>query len=142
MQVDAVMLIKCKQIIHFCSCEEDIAMRLQTRRDEERMRHEEFMHEMELMYGRVQEQPMLFERYYAPRSFSALDAIESMEKSPRKTRKKSVKKYHYNSPTRSRKVSINDNAETYHGDVAEYLNSINIDDKISDSEVSLDRGKF
>lgn len=115
-------------------------MRLQTRRDEERMRHEEFMHEMELMYGRVHDQPMLFERYYAPRSFSALDAIESIQKSPRKSRKKSLKKY-YTSPNRSRKVSINNNAE-YHADVAEYLNSINIDDKISDSEVSIDRGKF
>ncbi|CAH0690123.1 unnamed protein product [Spodoptera exigua] len=126
--------------------EEDIAMRLQTRRDEERMRREEFLHEMELMYGRVQQQPMLFERYYAPRSLSA--PLDTLQLSPRKSTKKRssrTKSYHYNSPTRSRKVSINDTAETYTGDVAEFLNRIDIDDKYSDSEIvtdSLDRGKL
>ncbi|XP_035449110.2 protein FAM161B [Spodoptera frugiperda] len=123
--------------------EEDIAMRLQTRRDEERMRREEFLHEMELMYGRVQQQPMLFERYYAPRSLSA--PLDTLQLSPRKSTKKRSsrnKSYHYNSPTRSRKVSINDTAETYTGDVTEFLNRIDIDDKYSDSEIvtdSLDR---
>ncbi|XP_045776235.1 protein FAM161A [Maniola jurtina] len=63
--------------------EEDIAMRLQTRRDEERMRREEFLHEMELMYGRVQQQPMLFERYYAPRSGAT--TVDSIQLSPRKS---------------------------------------------------------
>ncbi|OWR52287.1 hypothetical protein KGM_211235 [Danaus plexippus plexippus] len=66
--------------------EEDIAMRLQTRRDEERLRREEFLHEMELMYGRVQQQPMLFERYYAPRSGAS--TIDFVKLSPRKTIKK------------------------------------------------------
>ncbi|CAH0594199.1 unnamed protein product [Chrysodeixis includens] len=121
--------------------EEDIAMRLQTRRDEERMRREEFLHEMELMYGRVQQQPMLFERYYAPRLMTA--PIDSLQLSPRKTTKKRSssrnKTYHYNSPTRSRKVSINDTAETYTGDVTEFLNRIDIDDKYSDSEIVTDR---
>lgn len=118
-------------------------MRLQTRRDEERMRREEFLHEMELMYGRVQQQPMLFERYYAPRSLSA--PLDTLQLSPRKSTKKRSsrnKSYHYNSPTRSRKVSINDTAETYTGDVTEFLNRIDIDDKYSDSEIvtdSLDR---
>ncbi|CAB3249014.1 unnamed protein product [Arctia plantaginis] len=127
--------------------EEDIAMRLQTRRDEERMRREEFLHEMELMYGRVQQQPMLFERYYAPRSQSL--TLDTLQNSPRKTTKKRSssknKSYHYNSPTRSRKVSINDAAETYNCDVAEFLNRIDFDDKYSDSEivsVSIERGKI
>ncbi|XP_075982907.1 uncharacterized protein LOC142981108 [Anticarsia gemmatalis] len=127
--------------------EEDIAMRLQTRRDEERMRREEFLHEMELMYGRVQQQPMLFERYYAPRSLSV--PLETLQLSPRKSSKKRSssknKSYHYNSPNRSRKVSINDTTETYNCDVAEFLNRIDIDDKYSDSEFvsdSLDRGKL
>lgn len=114
-------------------------MRLQTRRDEERMRREEFLHEMELMYGRVSEQPMLFERYYAPRYASPIDAIQL---SPRKVKKSMKKSYHFNSPMRSRKVSINDTAETYNGDVADYLNRIDIEDKLSDSEGSLDRCKY
>ncbi|KAJ8713976.1 hypothetical protein PYW08_007596 [Mythimna loreyi] len=120
--------------------EEDIAMRLQTRRDEERMRREEFLHEMELMYGRVQQQPMLFERYYAPRSYSApLDTLQLSPRKPTKKRSSRNKSYHYNSPSRSRKVSINDTAETYTGDVTEFLNRIDIDDKYSDSETVTDR---
>ncbi|XP_063831672.1 protein FAM161A [Ostrinia nubilalis] len=118
--------------------EEDIAMRLQTRRDEEKMRREEFLHEMELMYGRVQQQPMLFERYYAPRPHYL--PSEMLQLSPRKTNKKrssKSKSYHYNSPNRSRKVSINDTAETFNGDLSEYLNRVD-DDKYSDSEVALD----
>lgn len=111
------------------------------------MRREEFLHEMELMYGRVQQQPMLFERYYAPRSHSL--TLDTLQISPRKTVKKRSssknKSYHYNSPNRSRKVSINDTIETYNRDVAEFLNRIDIDDKNSDSEivsVSMDRGKI
>ncbi|KAL0869176.1 hypothetical protein ABMA27_007462 [Loxostege sticticalis] len=118
--------------------EEDIAMRLQTRRDEEKMRREEFLHEMELMYGRVQQQPMLFERYYAPRPHYL--PSEMLQMSPRKVSKKrssKSKSYHYNSPNRSRKVSINDTAETFNGDLTEYLNRVD-DDKYSDSEVALD----
>lgn len=132
-------------ISKFDSHEEDIAMRLQTRRDEEKMRREEFLHEMELMYGRVNQQPMLFERYYAPRPHYF---PSEMQISPRKTGKKRSSKskaYHYNSPTRSRKVSINDTAETFNGDVAEYLNRIDDDKLYSDSEVaieSLDGGKI
>ncbi|XP_026760901.2 protein FAM161A [Galleria mellonella] len=117
--------------------EEDIAMRLQTRRDEEKMRREEFLHEMELMYGRVHEQPMLFERYYAPRPYAA--PVDSIQLSPRKSKKKTKKKtYHFTSPNRSRKVSINDTAETFNGDVSEYLNRIDDDKLYSDSEAAID----
>ncbi|RVE47477.1 hypothetical protein evm_007888 [Chilo suppressalis] len=119
--------------------EEDIAMRLQTRRDEEKMRREEFLHEMELMYGRVQQQPMLFERYYAPRSHYL--SSETLQLSPRKGNKKRNSKsrsYHFNSPSRSRKVSINDMAETFNGDVSEYLNRVGDDKLYSDSEVAID----
>ncbi|XP_018322448.1 protein FAM161A [Agrilus planipennis] len=42
--------------------EGDLAMRLQLRKDEERMRNEEHRHRMELMYGRVNDMPTLFER--------------------------------------------------------------------------------
>ncbi|XP_030026914.2 uncharacterized protein LOC115445017 [Manduca sexta] len=122
--------------------EEDIAIRLQTRRDEERMRREEFLHEMELMYGRVEQQPMLFERYYAPRSCSV--ATDTLQLSPRKAKKRSKTKYHYNSPNRSRKVSINDNVESYSDDVTEYLNRIDLDDKYTDSDLieSVERAKL
>ncbi|XP_066157549.1 protein FAM161A [Euwallacea fornicatus] len=44
------------------SHEEDLAMRLQLRRDEERLRNEEHRMRMELMLGRVNQQPTLFER--------------------------------------------------------------------------------
>ncbi|KAK4885131.1 hypothetical protein RN001_001402 [Aquatica leii] len=44
------------------SHEEDLAMRLQLRREEEKLRSEEHRHRMELMYGRVNRMPMLFER--------------------------------------------------------------------------------
>lgn len=44
------------------SHEEDLEMRLQMRRDEERLRNEEHKHRMKLMLGRVQQQPTLFER--------------------------------------------------------------------------------
>ncbi|XP_037876438.1 protein FAM161A [Bombyx mori] len=122
--------------------EEDIAMRLQTRRDEERMRREEFLHEMELMYGRVQQQPMLFERYYAPRSQSL--QLDTLQLSPRKTKKRSKKSFQLKSPCRSRKVSINDTAETYSGDVTDFLNRIDVDDKYAFSDIvdSLDRVKL
>lgn len=63
------------------------------------MRREEFLHEMELMYGRVQRQPMLFERYYAPRSGAT--TIDAIQLSPRKspTKKRNIKKsYHPPSP--------------------------------------------
>lgn len=93
---------------------------------------------MELMYGRVQQQPMLFERYYAPRPHYL--PSEMLQMSPRKASKKrssKSKSYHYNSPNRSRKVSINDTAETFNGDLTEYLNRVD-DDKYSDSEVALD----
>ncbi|KAJ2938765.1 hypothetical protein O0L34_g3386 [Tuta absoluta] len=114
---------------------EDIALRLQTRRDEERMRREEFLHEMELMYGRVQQQPMMFERYYGPpRSYS--DPMDSIQLSPKKTKKRNSKKSYNSSPMRSRKVSINDTPEPFNaGGVAEYLN------EISDSEVPTDSGR-
>ncbi|GBP04053.1 Protein FAM161A [Eumeta japonica] len=125
--------------------EEDIALRLQTRRDEERMRREEFLHEMELMYGRVQQQPFQFERYYAPRSHSA--PIDLIQLSPRKSKKKNPKKilyknYHFNTPMSSRKVSINDATEVYNGDIEGYLNKIENDEKLfpdSGSESSEER---
>lgn len=44
------------------SQEEDLAMRLQMRRDEDKLRNEEYKHRMQLMYGRVNQQPTLFER--------------------------------------------------------------------------------
>lgn len=44
------------------SHEEDLAMRLQMRRDEERLRSEEHKYKMQMMLGRVNRQPTLFER--------------------------------------------------------------------------------
>nr|XP_022902325.1 uncharacterized protein LOC111415065 [Onthophagus taurus] len=44
------------------SHEEDLAMRLQLRRDEEKLRNEEHKHRMQIMLGRVKQQPTLFER--------------------------------------------------------------------------------
>ncbi|KAG5896171.1 hypothetical protein JTB14_016946 [Gonioctena quinquepunctata] len=44
------------------SHEEDLAMRLQLRRDEEKLRNEEHTMRMQLMLGRVNQQPTLFER--------------------------------------------------------------------------------
>lgn len=44
------------------SHEEDLAMRLEMRRDEERLRNEEHKHRMHVMLGRVNQQPTLFER--------------------------------------------------------------------------------
>lgn len=44
------------------SHEEDLAMRLQLRRDEERLRNEEHRLRMQMMLGRVNQQPTLFER--------------------------------------------------------------------------------
>nr|CAH7728448.1 unnamed protein product [Callosobruchus chinensis] len=44
------------------SHEEDLAMRLQLRREEERLRNEEYRNRMQLMLGRVNRQPTLFER--------------------------------------------------------------------------------
>lgn len=44
------------------SSQEDIAMRLQIRRDEEKLRNEEFRFKMQEMFGRVNQQPTLFER--------------------------------------------------------------------------------
>ncbi|CAH1116587.1 unnamed protein product [Phaedon cochleariae] len=44
------------------SNEEDLAMRLQLRRDEEKLRNEEHRLRMQLMLGRVNQQPTLFER--------------------------------------------------------------------------------
>ena len=44
------------------SHEEDLHMRLQLRRDEDRLRQEEHKHRMKKMHGRVNNQPTLFER--------------------------------------------------------------------------------
>lgn len=44
------------------SHEEDLAMRLQMRRDEERMRNAEHRERMHSMLGRVNQQPTLYER--------------------------------------------------------------------------------
>lgn len=42
--------------------EEELAMRLQIRREEEQLREEQFRHQMELMLQRVEQMPYLFER--------------------------------------------------------------------------------
>lgn len=96
------------------SHEEDIAIRLQTRRDEERLRREVFLHEMELMYGRVQQQPLLFERYYAPRPPNT--PIDFTELSPRKSPKKI-----------SRKKIISDRSSEIQENVMKYLEKIEND---------------
>ncbi|XP_038206885.1 protein FAM161A [Zerene cesonia] len=102
--------------------EEDIAMRLQTRRDEERLRKEEFLHEMELMYGRVQQQPLLFERYYAPRppnteiDFSLL----SPRKSPKKKNLRNKKICRIVTPSRS---------SDFQDDTFKYLEKLDKNDK-------------
>ena len=44
------------------STEEDLAMRIQTRREEERIRKEEYEQDMHLMLSRVEKIPTLFER--------------------------------------------------------------------------------
>ncbi|CAH1956560.1 unnamed protein product [Acanthoscelides obtectus] len=44
------------------SHEEDLAVRLHLRREEERLRNEEFRNRMQMMLGRVNRQPTLFER--------------------------------------------------------------------------------
>lgn len=111
------------------SHEEDIAMRLQTRRDEERMRREEFLHEMELMYGRVQQQPMLFERYYAPRSGAT--TVDSIQLSPRKSpnKKRGSRKNKYQAGSSCLSPELRD-------DLIKYL-----DKKSSANEMYDDRGK-
>ncbi|XP_068619375.1 protein FAM161A [Battus philenor] len=101
--------------------EQDIAMRLQTRRDEERMRREEFLHEMELMYGRVQQQPLLFERYYAPRSYSIEDSVRF---SPRK----------FSEKKRSRKnrfIQIGTPSEDFESDIQNCTEKIEKGDKFA-----------
>lgn len=42
--------------------EDDIAIRLQMRKEEDKLRQEEFRHHMDMMLGRVQQIPTLFER--------------------------------------------------------------------------------
>ena len=44
------------------STEEDLAMRIQTRREEEKIRRQEYEQDMHLMLSRVEEIPTLFER--------------------------------------------------------------------------------
>lgn len=44
------------------STEEDVAMRIQARREEERIRREEYEEDMQLMLSRVEKIPTLFER--------------------------------------------------------------------------------
>lgn len=108
-------------------------MRLQTRRDEERMRREEFLHEMELMYGRVQQQPMLFERYYAPRSGAT--TADSIQLSPRRipSKKRTTRKsksYQFPSPSIS---------PEFRGDLLKYLDKTETK-KISHSKLYEDKG--
>ncbi|XP_023312519.1 protein FAM161B-like, partial [Anoplophora glabripennis] len=77
------------------SHEEDLAMRLQLRKDEERLRNEEHRMRMEMMLGRVNQQPTLFER-------------QSQVKFP-KTREELIKELHREyGPTKNRKMSISD----------------------------------
>ncbi|XP_045502462.1 protein FAM161A isoform X2 [Colias croceus] len=103
--------------------EEDIAMRLQTRKDEERLRKEEFLHEMELMYGRVQQQPLLFERYYAPRPPNTeidFSQLLSPRKSPKKKNLRKKKMCSIVTPSRS---------SDYQDDAYNYLGKIDKNDK-------------
>lgn len=51
------------------SHEEDLQMRLRMRKDEERLRNEEHRLRMELMFGRVSQQPTLFERQSQVRKY-------------------------------------------------------------------------
>lgn len=44
------------------SHEEELAMRLQLRKEEERLREQEHRQHMDVMHGRVQQMPTLFER--------------------------------------------------------------------------------
>ncbi|KAI8425106.1 hypothetical protein MSG28_006961 [Choristoneura fumiferana] len=62
-----------------------------------------------LVKNKVQQQPLLFERYYAPRSHSA--PVDYIQLSPRKSGKRVSRKnksYHFNTPSRSRKDSLYD----------------------------------
>ncbi|KAB0804652.1 hypothetical protein PPYR_01622 [Photinus pyralis] len=65
------------------SHEEDLAMRLQLRKDEERLRSEEHRHKMELMFGRVNKMPMLFERqsHYKDYPVTKRQLIQSLAES-------------------------------------------------------------
>ncbi|KAJ9596116.1 hypothetical protein L9F63_012700 [Diploptera punctata] len=64
------------------STEEDLELRIQTRREEERIRREEFQHDMEIMLNRVNLIPTLFERQSKKKLFG-------IEKSLKKSRKRS-----------------------------------------------------
>ncbi|KAI8425107.1 hypothetical protein MSG28_006961 [Choristoneura fumiferana] len=71
-----------------------------------------------LVKNKVQQQPLLFERYYAPRSHSA--PVDYIQLSPRKSGKRVSRKnksYHFNTPSRSRKDSLYD----LNGHMLEYL---------------------
>ncbi|CAH1122906.1 unnamed protein product [Ceutorhynchus assimilis] len=78
------------------SHEEDLAMRLQQRRDEEKLRNEEHRLRMELMLGRVNQQPTLFERQSQIKFSKPLERndcneeYKSLKKNNRKPRSKSM----------------------------------------------------
>lgn len=126
-------------LISVFSHAEDLAMRLQMRRDEERLKREQFLHEMEMMYGRVHRQPMMFERCYSPRKgrskqyFSkAFDNAKSNEK-PKSALTKHNLSSNVISPNRSRKVSINEMAETICDEIDDYSYKDNFEDDMSKS---------
>lgn len=112
-------------------------MRLQMRRDEERLRREQFLHDMELMYGRVHRQPLMFERCYSPRkglrinSYSDVFDVKSKEKPKSALSKRSLNTIL--SPSRSRKVSINETAETIGDDIEDYSYKDSYEDNVSKS---------
>ncbi|XP_044264490.1 protein FAM161A isoform X2 [Tribolium madens] len=73
------------------SHEEDLAMRLQLRRDEEKLRSEEHKLRMQLMLGRVNQQPTLFERQsqvkYPRTKDELLDKLYTEYKSRKKSKR-------------------------------------------------------
>lgn len=114
-------------------------MRLQTRKDEERLIQEQFLHEMELMYGRVHRQPLMFERTYGPRrsvSSRETNYFQDVSKRPAKPRSALVNREltpNTASPNRSRKVSINETAETIRDEIDDIFDKNSDDEKDSKS---------
>ncbi|PSN45982.1 hypothetical protein C0J52_09771 [Blattella germanica] len=73
------------------STEEDLAMRIQTRREEERMRREEYEREMELMLSRVYRIPTLFERQSQKQKRNDLKQFNKAHKKSRRRSGHSMK---------------------------------------------------
>ncbi|XP_069688311.1 uncharacterized protein [Periplaneta americana] len=110
------------------STEEDLAMRIQTRREEERIRREEFEQDMEHMLNRVERIPTLFERQ------TQLTVKES-QKSHRKSRGKSGHSMKISSIPTTPDLYEEDEDEDEDEDVVENKNGKNV----SRNEVSDDK---